>query len=336
MNILKTVKKLVFESFTIIIIPKTSKKTKQIKLNSFSTYIVILCFIAINIFISITSIAYYNKTKELYSENNNLNVSLESKANNISQLNSEIQTQKLNINTLTTKNEDEITYLSTSIKEINELKAQLAKTISAFNIDNNLSISIPISRSLDSSSISTIYKSKNYDDINAAPDLDELKKQDELITLINDLKLESSELTNEIEKQLNYLDCLPDNIPVKGVLSSGFGYRIHPISKLRSFHNGIDISASRGTPVHAAGSGIVVFSGYSGSFGKVVIISHGYGYETVYAHNREIHVKVNDVVKKGDIISEVGTTGVSTGPHLHFEIHVDNELIDPKSILKFN
>lgn len=336
MNIFKTIKNLVFENFTIIIIPKTNRKTKQFKLNSLSTYIFVICFIIINIFISITSVAYYNKSKFLGAENNYLNTSLKSKTDNISDLNSEINTQKLSINILTNENQDEYEYLSTSIKEVNELKAQLTETISTFNTKNNLTISIPISRSLDSSSISTIYKSKNYDDVNAAPDLDELKRQDELGTLISDIKLESNELTNEIESQLDFLDSLPDYVPVKGVLSSGFGYRIHPVSKLRSFHNGIDISASRGTPVHAAGSGVVIFSGYSGGFGKVVIISHGYGYETVYAHNREIHVEVNDIVKKGDIISEVGTTGVSTGPHLHFEIHVDNKIVDPKSILKFN
>lgn len=336
MKLKRKISNFLFGGFTILIIPKTTKTTKQFKFNTLATYSLLVAFIVLNIFVSISSVIFYNKSQNLDSENVYLSTALKTNQSTISVLEDKTLYQDLEINKLSEENTAVLDYLNNRIIEVNDLRSQLTETIATFNEANNSDISIPISRSLDSTSIDTIYESKNYDDQNAEPDFDELQKQDELTLVIKDLKLESNTLINEIENELEYLSCLPDLVPVDGRLSSGFGYRIHPITGYRSFHYGIDITQNRGTPVHAAGSGVVMFAGYSGGFGKVIIISHGYGYETVYAHNNKTYVQVGDIVSKGDIISEVGNTGNSTGPHLHFEIHVNDKPVDPKSILKFN
>lgn len=112
-------------------------------------------------------------------------------------------------------------------------------------------------------------------------------------------------------------------------ISSGYGYRIHPITNVKSFHKGIDIPAPQDTDVLATDDGIVSFSGYQNGYGNVVKIKHFDGKTTVYAHNNSNVVKEGDIVKQGDIISKVGTTGNSTGNHVHFEIIVNEQNINP-------
>lgn len=123
--------------------------------------------------------------------------------------------------------------------------------------------------------------------------------------------------------------------PVIGytTLSSKFGYRIHPISGEKKLHTGIDIPAPAGTPVVAANFGTVIISRYDNSYGNMVAIDHGGGIVSFYAHNTERLVKVGDKVSKGQKISTVGTTGYSTGNHLHFEVKKNGTFVDPMNYL---
>ena len=114
-------------------------------------------------------------------------------------------------------------------------------------------------------------------------------------------------------------------------LASGFGMRMHPILKIGKMHAGLDFAARTGTPIYATGDGKVKLAGRDGGYGNAVVINHGYGYETLYAHMSKIKVRRNQKVKRGDIIGYVGSTGLSTGPHLHYEIHKDGKPIDPIS-----
>lgn len=125
----------------------------------------------------------------------------------------------------------------------------------------------------------------------------------------------------------------PSMWPTEGVFTSGFGYRRSPFGRVWKFHSGIDISAPRGTKIRAASSGVVARAEYSGGYGKVVEIDHGYGVSSLYAHNSQMFVKVGQVVQKGQVISTVGTTGQSTGPHLHFEVVVDGQKVNPMAYL---
>lgn len=117
--------------------------------------------------------------------------------------------------------------------------------------------------------------------------------------------------------------------PVKGNISSGYGYRVHPILKTRHFHGGIDIAAAEGTPVKAAASGKVISVGNRGNYGLVVVIEHSGGITTWYGHNSKLLVRLGDNVKQGQTIALVGRTGLATGPHLDFRIKIGDQTVDP-------
>lgn len=118
-------------------------------------------------------------------------------------------------------------------------------------------------------------------------------------------------------------------LEVKGRLTSGYGYRTHPILNRVMFHSGIDIAAPEGTSVLAAGDGLVLFSGIQGSYGNVIFVAHSEELVTIYAHNSKNMVSAGQWVSSGEKIAELGSTGRSTGPHLHFEVRVFGETTDP-------
>ncbi len=121
--------------------------------------------------------------------------------------------------------------------------------------------------------------------------------------------------------------------PSLGRISSPFGWRIHPILRRRRFHSGLDFAASQGSPIRAADSGTVIFSGWYGGYGKTVIINHGKGISTLYGHSSNLHVSEGQTVKRGQAIAAVGSTGLSTGPHLHFEVRKNGTPVNPANYL---
>lgn len=123
-------------------------------------------------------------------------------------------------------------------------------------------------------------------------------------------------------------------IRAKNRLTSGFGWRVHPLTGSRAFHTGIDIGAASGTPILAAADGVVVFSGDGGSYGNMVILRHKNGLYTVYGHASKLIAKKGKYVKRGQKIALVGSTGASTGPHLHFEVKSTEKHVNPKIAFK--
>ena len=121
--------------------------------------------------------------------------------------------------------------------------------------------------------------------------------------------------------------------PVERCESSGYGWREDPMRKTERFHRGADYRADRGTPVLAAGDGVVVFAGRRGGYGNVIFIDHGKGVITRYAHLRKIETKVGAMLTAGTRIGQVGSTGRSTGPHLHFEVRIEGRDVDPNTAL---
>lgn len=140
-----------------------------------------------------------------------------------------------------------------------------------------------------------------------------------------------SEILLQYKVNEQYFGNFPAIKPAQGRLSSGFGSRIHPIYKIRRPHQGIDISIPRGTPIYATGSGTVEFSGGNPrtGFGRLVILNHGFSLKTYYAHLSSVTVKKGQKIKRGDIIAYSGNTGVSTAPHLHYEVHYRGRPQDP-------
>lgn len=121
--------------------------------------------------------------------------------------------------------------------------------------------------------------------------------------------------------------------PCSGPITSPFGYRTHPIFGTTIFHAGIDIGVDYGTPIHAADSGVVVYSGWISGYGNAVIIDHGGGISTLYGHNQSLAVSEGQSVSKGSVIAYAGSTGNSTGPHCHFEVDVNGSPVNPMGYL---
>ena len=129
-----------------------------------------------------------------------------------------------------------------------------------------------------------------------------------------------------------YNDSLPQ-WPLKSSITSKFGWRKDPFTGEKQFHNGIDIAAKEGTPIMASLSGKVLFSDYKKGYGNLVVLDHGHGLTTHYAHNKEVTVNSGDWVTKGSPIASVGSSGRATGPHLHFEARKDGKNLDPMDFL---
>jgi hypothetical protein len=136
------------------------------------------------------------------------------------------------------------------------------------------------------------------------------------------------------KKKEEMLSCIPAILPISNKdltrTASGFGLRIHPIYKISMFHYGMDFTAPMGTDVYATGDGVVeaIITDQRG-YGKHIIINHGFGYKTVYAHLQGFNVRPHQKIKRGDVIGYVGSTGLSLAPHLHYEVHLNDTPIDP-------
>ncbi len=144
------------------------------------------------------------------------------------------------------------------------------------------------------------------------------------------------EIAERAKKKEKMLSSIPAIQPIADNqlkrIASGYGMRRHPILKLGKMHWGLDFSATTGTPIYATGDATVKSAGRMGGYGNVIVLNHGYGYETYYAHMNKFGKFSNgQKVKRGDIIGYVGSSGLSTGPHLHYEVHKNGEKIDPIS-----
>ena len=139
-----------------------------------------------------------------------------------------------------------------------------------------------------------------------------------------------------VEKLTRTLGAVPVRKPIMGEidLSSGFGVRSDPFLGRPAMHTGLDFRSSTGDPVRATATGVVESAGYNGGYGKMVEIDHGNGFSTRYGHMSEIEVKVGQQIKIGQIIGRVGSTGRSTGPHLHYETRIDGDAVDPQKFLR--
>ena len=139
----------------------------------------------------------------------------------------------------------------------------------------------------------------------------------------------SGNLINYIDYKQNIWDHTPTIKPTNGRISSQFGYRIHPISGEKARHHGIDIAALKWSPIYTSGKGTVIRTSKSESFGNLVIVDHGNGFKTKYAHLAKIMVEKGQLVSRYDLVGYMGQSGRSTGPHLHYEVHRDKRAQDP-------
>jgi murein DD-endopeptidase MepM/ murein hydrolase activator NlpD len=161
------------------------------------------------------------------------------------------------------------------------------------------------------------------------------KKMNEIRKQIYIQSKSYDELVNLSKNKEAMLECIPAIQPVLNKdltrMASGFGWRIDPVYRTRRFHAGMDFTAPIGTDIFATGNGTVVSAGWKQGYGNCVEINHGYGYLTLYGHMSSIKVRVGQKVKRGDVIGLVGSTGKSTGPHLHYEVHLRGQIMNPQN-----
>jgi len=215
---------------------------------------------------------------------------------------------------------------------------------------------------------SDMYKSKNsqLNDQNTALTLqiqdssdklnsvnDQLAEVEEMIGIGPDLnasfhariELERTDATNKLRKEVEaeqvttiqktlLLNSIPNGKPLNyRRISSPFGYRTHPVTKRKSFHPALDLPAKHGTPIYAPASGVVVYAKKKGHYGNFLLLAHSFGFKTAYGHLSRFAVKSGEFVAKGDLIAYVGSTGRSTGPHLHYEVRYLGKWLDPKPFM---
>lgn len=164
-----------------------------------------------------------------------------------------------------------------------------------------------------------------------------LREMHEQVGQLNQASVKQKEgletLLEYLKDQRNILASTPAVRPATGWITSRFGYRKSPFTGLEEFHNGLDISTQEGTPVIATADGIVTFVGKKGELGKMVIIDHGHGMITRYAHLEKASTKSGKAIKRGDIIGEVGNSGRSTGPHLHYDVRLNGVSVNPEKYI---
>ncbi len=223
--------------------------------------------------------------------------------------------------------------LSRRMEQVNEVLADVSER------DNNLYRTY-----FNASQIPEEQRKAGFGGVNRYKELEGFNNSELVISSTKMLDIISKELVvqskslDEIAKlakdKEKLLAAIPAIQPVKNEdlrqMASGFGYRSDPFTKIRKFHAGMDFSARTGTPIYATGDGVVsVADNRMSGYGNRIVIRHGYGYETLYAHLSKFKAKAGQRVKRGDIIGYVGSTGRSEAPHLHYEVHKNGEVINP-------
>ncbi len=227
---------------------------------------------------------------------------------------------------------DNYIMLQNKMKDIEEKVAALEKR------DNEVYRSIFEQNPLpDSARAKLIQKQKEFEKVNVMND-ETLGKDiaEQLNNIDARIKYQQESykgIKKLIENQGEKIASIPAIQPISNKeltrIGSGFGYRIHPIYGIAKMHKGIDFTAPQGAPIYATGNGVITTANYGAGTGNHVIINHGYGYETVYMHMVKIKASVGQNVKRGEVIGWVGSTGASTGPHCHYEVHIEGTAVDP-------
>lgn len=205
--------------------------------------------------------------------------------------------------------------------------------------DNNIYRTIfaaePISKSIRTAGFGGTNRYEELENLsNSKIVIETAKRMDQITKRIYIQSKSFDEVTSLAANKEDLLISVPAIQPISNAdltrVASGFGMRIHPFYKVPKMHNGIDFTAPRGTEIYATGKGTVVDARYSnGGYGRMVVIDHGFGYQTLYAHMYEIKVRKGAKVARGQVIGLVGSTGMSVAPHLHYEVHKGNTPIDP-------
>lgn len=325
-NILKKWKN---EHYSIMVIPNAGGSVKQMRIQAICIYAALFLGISAGVFFLTSSLVLIKTNFAMQEINADISDKVSSQESTIDSLSKENAA-------LTDENKDlkDLTASSTKVfnarvDEINALKAQIDTLLVLFNRQNNSDIKVTTSRGSS--------RTAATDSADAIPTLVSLEDPEEMKALSAQVRQDIAlytQLVAKVEAELKAQDAKPDHWPARGLITSPFGDRSDPLNGSGSYHEAIDIDNSTGAPISAAGAGVVTFCGYRGSYGNVVVISHGFGYETLYAHLASFDVKAGERVKKGQVFAAMGSSGRTTGSHLHFEVHKNGKPINPESVLE--
>lgn len=310
-----------------MVIPGAKGEVKQVKLFKAMVYSVIFMSLSLGLFLTTFSVIMITNNAYLVHKNKTYANELNYKTDALVQLSTVAESKKQQVSELTEQVNLSADYYENKLAELTELEKRVDTLISMLDTKADKNTTTQVSRSGELISRTSANVPTNIDDIKSLNEPDEIS---ELISQQMDLY---DDMISNVEQTLDFLDCKPDLYPAEGTYTSGFGSRRDPVTGKLSYHKGIDLANKKNTPVHAAGTGVVTFVGWNDSYGNIVVISHGYGYKTVYAHLTSSSVEVGQQVKKGDLIAAMGSTGKSTGTHLHFEVHFEGVQIDPMKVL---
>lgn len=282
--------------FTIILIPHSSERTLSVRIPLYILWAALAALISVlvySIFMTNSYIGIIDKKENLTAQVRTLQEENMRKESDIKAYESEMQ------------------QISEYLDNLKSLEMQVRKKA-------GLELPVPSRSNIDRVRLLKASNIQNGEDI-----ISELQKTTD----------EYNNLLAEIKAREKYLRNVPNVYPVRGSITSNYGNRINPITRSRESHPGLDIGADYGDTVRAACDGTVTFAGIKSGYGQTVIIKNGYGFTTLYGHNSKLLVKVGQNVKKGDAIARVGSSGLSTGPHVHFEIYKDGTRTNPLTYL---
>lgn len=296
---------------SIVLVPHSSSQVKIFKFTSFYAKLIV-CFVLLTaVFVGgglyISEMLAENKALkqniiELYSANTEQRKLLDEKSNEVDQLKEESALFNESVN-----------------DKIEEFTESFNKITDEYIIDR---------------SSAKTNRSGERTETSFSGDIRTLKEiLDSLSRLYSRADMPKADLTAAEVKLAKYLDTVPTLWPTLGRLTDDFGYRKDPFTRRTQFHEGIDIGAARGTSIKAAASGRVVLAERTSGYGLAAKIDHGRGIITLYGHSSKLLVKVGQTVKKGEVIAKVGSSGRSTGPHLHFEVWLYGTPVDPLQYL---
>lgn len=293
------------ESYTVMIIPTPTSRAYRFSITKQAIKILLGTTTVLTVLLLIFMVQYFGMVRDRWE---------------LKSLRKETQTQKIQIQAFAS----DVTDLKRQMARLKDLdtKLRVITDIGPPSQSNQLmGIGGPEERGTDA-----VYKDGKVQD-------EDIRKMSEDI---NRLRSDAStqevsfeELTEAMKDRRSLWASTPSIRPARGWLTSGFGDRVSPFTGNVTMHNGIDVAARRDTPVAATASGVVSYEGFDSGLGKVVKINHGYGMQTLFGHMSKIDVRIGQKVKRGDVIGLVGNTGLSTGPHVHYEVYVNSVPVNP-------
>jgi len=234
---------------------------------------------------------------------------LGSSNNNIQSLRSENRSLKKELKTMIESYKKMSSKIDSLAKTNNELR--LAVNLHPMSEDE---LKVGVGGGYFDNSIDFLSNDAEYELNKAASFVDEIARKIEFE------KSQFAEISKQLKENRKLSSCLPAIKPCLGAISDGFGMRLHPILHIRRMHEGLDFIADVGTPVYATGNGVVSFVGHRGGYGLTIELDHGFGFRTIYAHLSKVLVKEGQKIVRGGLIAKTGDSGLSTGPHLHYEV----------------